>query len=87
MVFIILEVIYADKVDDFHTCCHDGSDFCVSEEENVPKYGELAEIFRICSLSILSLISDISFCQGFDEQFQMGSAGICDIVYDIDSMF
>ena len=68
MVFIILEVIYADKVDDFHTCCDAGSDFCFTEEENVPKYGELANIFRICSLSILSLISDISFGPGFDHR-------------------
>ena len=59
MLFIILEVIYADKVDDFLTCCDDDSDFCLTEEDHVPKYGELAKIFRICSLSILSLISKI----------------------------
>ena len=59
MVFIILEVIYADKVDDFHTCCDNDSDFCSTEKDHVPKYGDLAKIFRICSLSILSLISEI----------------------------
>jgi len=56
VVFIILEIIYADKVDDIDTCCIENSDFCATEEENYDRYGELADIFHICSLSILSLM-------------------------------
>ena len=60
VVFIILEVIYTDKVNDFEVCCtpgHMDSDFCMAEEKNVDRYDELAHIFLICSLAILRLVA------------------------------
>ena len=60
VVFIILEVIYTDKVNDFEVCCtqdHMKSDFCLAEENNVDRYDELAHIFLICSLAILRLVT------------------------------